>query len=183
MNDPTPPRPDAYAPLTRVLVRYAIVMAVVALLAGISFQESAKRLAFDQAPAGLRIEALLPLGLVHGHVFTAGVLLPLALAGALHLARRAGGGEVGPRTRALFAWLFLPCTALSLGLLLVKGYHVLLAVRGGEADLGVIDAAFLGGHQPLRYLLYGAVHGGMGLGLLILLVGVWRSMNRRARTG
>lgn len=178
MHDPN--RPDPYAPLTRVLVRYAIVMAIVALLAGISFQESAKRLSYEQAPAGLHLEAVLPLGLVHGHVFTAGVLLPLALAGALHLARRAGGGEVGLRVRTLFAWLFLPFTALSLVLLLLKGYHVLLAVRRGETDLGAIDAAFLGGHHAFRYAVYGTVHSLMGLGLVILLVAIWRSLGRGA---
>ena len=172
MHD-TPPLPtDPYAPLTRILVRYAIGMAVVALLVGISFQESAKRLGFDQAPAGLHLEAVLPLGLVHGHVITAGVLLPLALAGALHLARSAGGREVGPRVRRGFAWLFLPFTALSLALLLLKGYHVLLAVRGGETDLAVIDGGYLGGHHALRNGLYAVTHGGMGLGLLVLLVGI-----------
>jgi len=170
---------DPYTPLTRILVRYALVMTVVALLAGISFQESAKRLDPDQVPAGLRLEAVLPLGLVHGHVFTAGVLLPLALAGALHLARRAGGREVGPRARATFAWLFLPFTALSLALLLLKGYHVLLAVRGGETDLATIDASYLGGHHALRYGLYGVVHGGMGLGLAVLVVALWRSLGGR----
>ena len=175
MSAPTP-----YARLTRILLRYAVVMAVVALLAGISFQESTKKLGFDDAPAGLHLEAVLPLGLVHGHVLTAGVLLPIALAGALHLALRAGGRPVGERTLRAFTWLYLPFTAASLALLLAKGYHVLLAVRGGETDFAVIDGAFLGGHHAARYAIYGIVHGGMGLGLVVLLVGLWRSLGRGA---
>jgi len=177
-HPPAASAPDAYAPLTRILLRYAIVMAVVALLAGISFQESAKRLDLERAGAGLHVEAVLPLGLVHGHVFTAGVLVPIALAGALYLARRAGGRTVGPRSLRTFAWLYLPFTALALALLLWKGYHVLLAFRGGETDLATIDASFLGGHHALRYGVYGVAHGGMGLGLVVLLVALWRSLGR-----
>ena len=78
--------PDGYAATMRTLIRYAIVMAFVGLLVGVAFQESAKKLPFSEAGAGLHLEAMLPLALVHGHVFTLGVLFPLALAGALAMA-------------------------------------------------------------------------------------------------
>ncbi len=176
----SPSVPVHYGRFTRIMLRYAIVMAVVGLLAGIAFQESARRLDLAVAGAGLHVEAVLPLGLLHGHVFTAGVLVPIVMAGALHLARGAGGGAVGPRSLRLFAWLYLPFTALTLALLLAKGYHVLLAFRRGQTDLAAIDGAFLGGHHALRYATYGIVHGGMGLGLVVLLVALWRSLNRPA---
>ena len=39
--------PDHYRSATRLVLRYAIVMAIVGLLAGVAFQESAKKLEFD----------------------------------------------------------------------------------------------------------------------------------------
>jgi len=61
-------------------------MVIVGLLVGVSFQESSKKLPFSDAPAGVHLESIIQLALVHGHVFTMGVLLPLAAASlALHL--------------------------------------------------------------------------------------------------
>ncbi len=160
------------------LLRYAIVMAFAGLLTGISFQESARKLPFAAAGAGLHVEAVLNLALVHGHVFTFGVLLPLALAGALLMARRLGCRELGPHALQALTWGFLPGAAATAALQLVKGYHVLLAVRRGATDLAAVDHAFLGGSAVLRFLLYGGAHALLGAGLAVFLVALWRSLPR-----
>jgi len=167
-----------YRGALRALLRYAIVMAVVGLLTGLSFQESAKKLPLASAGAGLHLEATIGLALVHGHVFTVGVLLPLALAGALLMARRAGGREVGGRALAWLVRGYLPAAAVTVALQLVKGYHVLLAVRGGNTDLAAIDHAFLGGNELLRYALFGLSHTVLGVCLTVFLVALWRSLPR-----
>ena len=168
-----------YRGALRTLLRFAIVMAVVGLLTGISFQESARKLPFSAAGAGLHLESVINLALVHGHIFTMGVLMPLALAGALLMARRCGGREVGPRALRWLLWGYLPAAALTSVLQLVKGYHFLLAARHGATDLAQVDAAFLGGQPVIRFVLYGAAHGVLGLCLVVFLVALWRSLPKR----
>lgn len=171
--------PPTYRSAVRILLRYAIIMAFFGLLVGIAFQESAKKLPFSAAPAGIHIEAILQLALVHGHVFTLGVLLPLGLATALVLARRVGGRDLGPRALAFLLRGYLPFAAASLLLQLYKGYHFLLAARAGERDFAVIDEAFLGGSHVVRYAVYAVVHTGMGVTLGAFLVALWRSLGKR----
>ena len=103
--------PASYTKTLKSLIRFAIAMAVFGLLIGVSYQESAHKLTHAAAPDGLRLQATLPLALVHGHVLTMGVLLPMALAGALVLARKAGGSEVGSRMLFVLTRGFLPFAA------------------------------------------------------------------------
>lgn len=170
--------PPNYRAAVRTLLRYAIVMAVIGLLSGVAYQESAKKLPIGTAGAGLHLEATIGLALVHGHVFTVGMLMPLAMSGALLMARRAGGREVSGRALNWLLRGYLPAAAATTALQLVKGYHVLLAVRGGQTDLAAIDHAFLGGQHVLRYALYGVSHTVLGVCLGVFLVALWRSLAR-----
>ncbi len=163
----------------RTLIRYSIVMALLGILIGIAYQESAKKLPYEAMPGGEHLEAVLHLALVHGHVFTLGVLLPLALAAALLLAGKTGGSEVPHWAQKTLTRGYLTFAALSLALQLYKGYHFLLAARGGERDFVVIDEAFMGGSHVLRYVIYATLHTGMGLTLGAFLVALWRSLGRQ----
>lgn len=173
------PLPGHYRRALITLIRFAIVMGFVGLLAGLAFQESARKLTYVKAGAGLHLESIFALALVHGHVFVMGVILPLVLGGALLMGRKAGGREVGPRALAWLVRGYLPFAAATTLLQLVKGYHVLLAVRGGATDLAAVDAAFLGGSHLLRMGLYGFIHTGMGVTLGVFLVALWRSLRLR----
>ena len=172
--------PTNYTKTLKVLIRYSIALAIFGLLIGISFQESAQKLTHEAAPDGLRLQAVLPLALVHGHVFTIGVLLPLALAGALVLGLKSGGSPVSNRMLTLLTWGYLPFAAASIGLQLFKGYFVLLAVRHGQMDMGAIDASFMAGATSLRYVIYAVVHSGMGISLGVFLISLWRSLGKKA---
>jgi hypothetical protein len=178
MNTTSLPAPQNYRDATRTLLRFAIVMAIVGLLSGIAYQESAKKLPFDGLDPGLRIQATIHLALVHGHIFLTSMLLPIALAGMLFLAVKTGGRPLGTRSLRLLTRGFLPFTAATVVFMLVKGYHFLLQVRGGARDLAAVDAAFLGGSTAARYAVYGFVHAGMGITLGIFLVILWRSLKR-----
>ena len=102
-------------------------MAIVGLLIGISYQESAKKLPFSETGGGQHLEAVIHLALVHGHVFTLGGILPLAMAGALVLARKTGGAEVPAWAQRTLTRGYLPFAAASLALQLYKGYHAPVA--------------------------------------------------------
>jgi hypothetical protein len=165
--------PEHYRRALRTLVRFACVLTIVGLLAGVLFQESSKKLADSHA---LHLQATLRLALLHGHVLVSAVLMPLACAGMLLVARRVGGRELGPKPLAWLTRGYLPLLCVSLVLMLVKGYHVLLAVRGGDGDLDAIDERFFFGAALLRHLTYGAAHVGMALALGVFVVAVWRSL-------
>lgn len=173
------PQPHVYAGTLRRLIRFAIVMAVLGLLVGVAYQESAHKLPIAAVPVGVHLPAVLPLALVHGHIITIGFLLPLALAGALVLGLQAGGRPVSPRSLAWLEWGFLPFAAATVALQLFKGYFILLAVRHGQHDLAAVDASFLGGVPALRYGIYAVIHTGMAVTLGVFLVALWRSLGRR----
>lgn len=176
MTSATQDLPLPYRRAVRTLVRYACVMTVVGLLSGVLFQESAKKLSHEDVDAGLHLQATLGLALVHGHVLVSAVLVPLAMAGALLLARRAGGAELGPRALAALTRVYLPLITVTLGLMLWKSYHALLHVRWGETDLAAIERGFFFGATLARHLVYGAAHVGMALGLGTFAVALWRSL-------
>ncbi len=175
--------PPHYSTTVRVLLRYALIMLMVGLLSGVAYRESAKKLPLTPAPDGPQFwDGALHLALVHGHLILIGVLLPVALAGMLHLARAHGGRELGPRSLAWVVYLYLPCATVTGLLMLYKGYHVLLAARHGEADLARIDETFFAGNTALRYAIYGLSHTGMAVGLGIFAWCLWRSLGTRRAT-
>jgi len=170
--------PRHYASTLRTLVRFACAMLLTGLLAGVLFQESSKKLEPGSVGDGLHLQATLRLALLHGHVLVSGALVPLACAGALLVARRCGGRELGPRALAWLTRGYLPFLALTLLLMLFKSYHVLLAVRRGEGDLATIDERFFFGLAPARHAVYGLAHVGMALALGVFAVALWRSLGR-----
>lgn len=179
MDSADAPLPAHYRTGLHILLRFAAAMALFGLLSGVLFQESSKQLARAEAPGGMHLETLLSLALVHGHVLVSATLIPIAMAAALMLARRAGGAEISPRALAWLTRGYLPCVTLAVLLMLYKGYHVLLSVRFGATDLDAVDASFFGGLTPLRHAVYGVVHVGMALGLGVYCVALWRSLGSR----
>ena len=172
--------PDHYRALYRTWLRYAIVMMLFGLLAGLSFEESAKRAPVtDLLPAGKHIEAILPLALVHGHAFLLGAVLPLALVFMLHLGLSLGFRPLSPTMLKTATWLYLPGSALSVALMLYKGYHWVLGVRFGHTDFADWNDAFFGGNHALRAASYGLAHTAMAVGMAILVIAFWRSMSAK----
>ncbi len=169
--------PDHYRRFCRLHLRFALIMIGVALLAGISFQESGKKVLISpEVPAGAHLEFLLTLALVHGHAFLVGVLLPLAFAWMVHLSLLLGGKAVSERSLAWTSALYLPGAVLTILLMLFKGYHRVLGVRHGTHDLAILNDQFMFSNHALRAGTYGLAHGLMGLGLGILVVSLWRNL-------
>ena len=173
--------PEHYRALYRSWLRFAIVMMMIGLLSGLAFEESAKRAPVsDLLPAGKHLEAILPLALLHGHAFLLGAVLPLTLVFMLHLGLTMGFRPLGPKTLKAATWLYLPGSALSIALMLYKGYHWVLGVRFGHTDFVAWNAAFFGGNPALRAATYGIAHTAMAVGMAILAIAFWRSMGKQA---
>jgi len=167
--------PEPYKRFYKTHLRFALVMIVVALLAGICFQESAKKVHITQAvPVGAHLEYILSLALLHGHVFLVGVLVPLACTWMLHLTLVLGLGSVSGRSLGWSTALYLPGAILTVLLMLLKGYHLVLGVRHGALDFNTLNASFL--TPALRGAGYGLAHALMGAGLGVLVVALFRSM-------
>jgi len=173
------PLSDDIRTFHRTLLRFALVMLAVGLLSGISFQESTKKLP-TALEAGLHLATRLDLALVHGHAFVLGVLLPLALSWMTYLGGVLGAPALSGRTLRWTRWLVLPGIAVSVLLMLLKGYHLVLGVRAGSMDPQALHAAFLGGKGLLRILVYAIPHTAMGVGIGLFTVAFWRSLNQRS---
>jgi len=169
--------PDHYRAAVRSLLRFALVMTILGLLSGVLFQESAKKLDLETLSPGLYVAAGRRLALVHGHVLVSAVLLPIAMAAALVLARSVGGRELSSRPLGWLLRGYLPGVSAMLALMLFKAYHLLLSVRGGTHDLARIDEAFSFGAPLVRHVVYGAVHVAMAVGLGVFVVALWRSLS------
>jgi hypothetical protein len=172
------PLPASYQRFFRIQLRYALVMLGIGLLAGICFQESGRKVSLEQFGPGVHLEYLLTLAMVHGHTFLMGVLLPLAMAWMLDLGLRLGGPAVPPAALAWTAGLYLPGAALSVALMLYKGYHFVLGARYSALSFAALDGALYGHHPLLRAALAGLAHAAMGLGVGILAWVLWRSLGR-----
>ncbi len=182
MTDADSPYPPHYTTATRALLRFAMVMLIIGLLSGVAFQESSKKVPLTPAPGGPPYwDTVLRLAVVHGHVFVTGVLMPLALAGMLHLARLHGGRPISRRALTWVVRTYVPFASATVTLMLLKGYHFLLAVRRGATDMIAIDASYLGGNLWLRHGVYGLSHVGMSLGLGIFVWCLWRSLGAGGR--
>ena len=167
--------PEPYKRFYKTYLRFALVMIIVALLAGICFQESAKKVHITQAvPVGAHLEYVLSLALLHGHVFLVGVLLPLACIWMVHLTLVLGIGTVSGRSLGWSTALYLPGAVLTVLLMLLKGYHLVLGVRHGALDFNQLNATFL--TPPLRAASYGLGHALMGVGLGVLVLAMFRSL-------
>lgn len=177
-------QPEHYRRFYLTHLRFALTMVLTALLAGICFQESGRKLAVSTAvPAGAHLAFLLDLALVHGHLFMIGVLLPLAFTWMLHLALELGHPPLSRRALGLATAFYLPGASLTGLLMLVKGYHLLLGARHGMTDFARLDAAFLGASHLLRTGLFGLAHAAMGAGFAILGAGLWRTLGASRASG
>lgn len=176
--------PEPYRRFYLIHLRYALAMLLFGLLAGIAFQESTRKLPITAAiPAGMHLESVLSLALVHGHAILIGVLLPLGAIWALHVGLALGATPLSARSLKWTTRLYIPGSLASVLLMLWKGYHLVLGVRGGTLDLGLLHESFIFGSHGLRAGIYGASHTAMAVGLGVLGVGLWRSLNTVAGEG
>jgi hypothetical protein len=146
---------------------------------GILFQESAKKTPFSESlPPGVHLETVINLALVHGHAFLIGVLIPLAVVWMLYLGQALGYRPVSPKTLRICTNHYLPAAACAILLMLYKGYHYQLGVRGGQMDFAVLDQTYFFGNHILRAATYGIVHTVMAVGLGWLVISFWKTIGK-----
>ncbi len=181
--------PEYYRKINHLYIKFSIVMMIIGLLAGITFQESSKKEPISMMlPAGVHLESIINLALVHGHIFLIGALVPLALTWLLWLSLSMGHKPVAEKSLKVGTAHYLIGAALAVLLMLYKGYYVVLSVRHGLETSQVLDGNFYAnlnegfffGNHILRAATYGIVHTVMSVGLIIIVTGVWKSLKTQA---
>ncbi|MBY0405953.1 MAG: DUF2871 family protein [Cyanobacteria bacterium] len=185
--------PAYYAKFYTRFIRFSLVMMIIALLSGVVYQESSKKAPISELlPAGVHLESIFHLSLLHGHVFLMGVLVPMAVVLILHLGTVLKRKLLSEKQLNWVSALYLPCASIAIFLLLLKGYHYLFSVRGmslmgighdfkgAPLSFEVIEQTFFWGEDGLRKLVYAVVHSVLSLGLGIFVVGMWQNLDKSA---
>ncbi|HEY9745629.1 MAG TPA: hypothetical protein V6C99_05380 [Oculatellaceae cyanobacterium] len=171
--------PEHYRTVFRIYLRFAVIMLFMGLLTGILFQESAKKTPYsDILPAGVRLETVLYLALLHGHAFLIGVVIPLVTTWMLYLGLALGYAPVGRRPLVIGSWLYLPASVVVIALMIYKGYHFQLGVRNNNLDFRALHESLFFGNHALRAAVYGLTHTSMAVGLGTIAVSFWRSIKK-----
>jgi len=164
------------------VARFSIVMMIVGLLAGIVYQESSRKAPFSaMLPPGIHLESIFDLALTHGHIFMIGALIPLAISWLLFMGLQLGANPISEKALKVGSWMYFPGSIGAVGLMIYKGYHFLLGVRGGNTDFVALQASFFGGNHALRAACYGTIHTVMAVGLIVIVVAVWKSFKTASR--
>ena len=176
-----PTLPAHYRKFYISFIKLACFMIIFALVAGILFQESGTRkIHYDgKFTPGVPWESLYHLALLHGHVFLIGVLVPMAMLVMAQFGLIVGGSELSAKSLKLTAALYHSGAGATVLLMLYKGYHYVMAVRGNQMDFAVIDDSFFGAQHVVRAIGSGLSHTAMGAGLSILAVSILKSMPKK----
>jgi hypothetical protein len=134
-----------------------------------------------QLPPGMHWEGIYHLAMVHGHSFLIGVAIPMAVLLMLHLSLMLGGGVAPEGLLKWGTWLYLPGAASAILLMLYKGYHFVMGLRGGQFDFMLMNESLYGGSHLLRMAIYTVSHVAMAFGLGFLAVAVWKALGKSER--
>lgn len=173
--------PDYYGRWAKIYVKFALIMSSIGLLSGFAYQESTKKAPIsDVLPLGAHLEATYHLSLVHGHALLMGAILPLTLLWMLYLGTRMDRPALSKNLLSIGSTLYLAGTAVATLLMLYKGYHLLLGIRGDEFLAGkqtfeTIEHGFFGGNEAARKSVYALSHIALSGGFFTLVVGLWKS--------
>ena len=169
--------PRHYQTTLLFFTRFIIIMLVLALLMGILYAESAKKVPLEGFGVQLSFHANYYLSLLHGHTFMFGVFIPLAAMALLVLPVLALNTQPLSAGRLKWVtWLYWPNALWSLGLLVYKAYATQLMVRGGNLDLVQVDHLLFGANHTLRVIIYALPHTLFAAGLVVLITGIWKSL-------
>jgi hypothetical protein len=169
--------PRHYQTTIMVFIRFVLVMLVVALVMGILYAESAKKVPMAAFGVDVSFHANYFLSLLHGHTFMFGVFIPLAVIALLVIPVVCLHTQ--PLTAGRLKWvtgLYILNAIWSLGLLVYKAYATQLAVRGGNLNMVDVDHLLFGANHTLRVVIYALPHTLFAAGLVILVGGLWRSL-------
>ncbi len=175
------PLSEPYRKAVRILLLNACAAFVAGVFSGLVTTEVRATIPFSKVPPGMNLEATLHLMLVHGHIITLLVLVPVAMAGMLVFARAAGGKEIASKFLPRFAALYLFGAWLSVALLFVRGFQVAYLAKGGETDFDAIAERVLF-NAPVRFAVYLVAHVALTLGILAFVYHVAKSLRTSALT-
>jgi hypothetical protein len=173
----SPALPVHYRAFYFFVARFSILMLILGLLVGIVYQESSRKAPISaMLPPGMHLESVIDLALSHGHIFLIGALIPLGLSWLLYMGLQLGANPISAKSLKVGSWMYFPGAVGAIALMIYKGYHFLLGVRGGNTDFVALQASFFAGNHALRAASYGTIHTVMAIGLLVIVIPIWKSL-------
>jgi hypothetical protein len=141
---------------------YATVMMFLTLTVGVFFREFT-RFVFADLPLETQVSAGYYISQAHGHAFSIGFVIPVALAAMTYMIREALDAPAVKRLRGLFR-VYMAGGTLTVLLLFYKG--VVFAARLGRSPSlawDVIDESLYWGSVMVRSLVYSVAHIAFGV--------------------
>ena len=154
---------------------YATVMMLLTLTVGVFFREFT-RFVFADLSLETQVSAGYYISQAHGHAFSIGFVIPVALAAMTYMLRQALDQPATARLRTLFR-VYMAGGALTILLLFYKG--IVFAARLGQTpslSWDVIDESLYWGSVMIRSLVYSVAHIAFGVTISWYLVILVRKM-------
>jgi hypothetical protein len=151
---------------------YATVMMFLTLTVGVFFREFT-RFVFADLSLETQVSAGYYISQAHGHAFSIGFVIPVALAAMTYMLRKTLDQAVTARLRKLFR-VYMAGGALTILLLFYKG--IVFAAKLGQTpslSWDVIDESLYWGSVMIRSLVYSVAHIAFGVTIgwyLVILV-------------
>jgi hypothetical protein len=161
---------------------YATVMMFLTLTVGVFFREFT-RFAFADLNLETQVSAGYYISQAHGHAFSIGFVIPVALAAMTYMLRNTLDQPATARLRTLFR-VYMAGGALTILLLFYKG--IVFAAKLGQTpslSWDVIDESLYWGSVMIRSLVYSVAHIAFGVTIgwyLVILVKKMRAAWKEA---
>lgn len=169
--------PEAYRNFYTKFLKFSFLMTILALLMGILYQESSKKLPISEMlPAGAHWEASIHLALTHGHLFLIGVLIPIAACTMVLFSQILGARPLSDNVLLWCRRIYVVSASFAMVLMVYKGYHYNIMMRQGNYDFIHVNEMLFGGNHVIRAIAYGLTHTLMVGALYTLVVKIWRRL-------
>lgn len=151
------------------IIRFAIIMLIVALIVGLFYREYSRKFLFKY-PINTQTSVGFHLSLAHGHTVLLGTIIPFFLAFLIFMLKGFDqANEMFMTLKKVFGFYILGSVA-SLFLLYYKGSAIIyLFQKSPELSLKAIDNSLFFGNELLRLLLYSLSHTIFGVSLVYFL--------------
>eukprot|EP01083_Nonionella_stella_P049610 132130_1 len=167
--------PRSYRETIYDLVRHASFGLVFVPISGFVGRELSKMAKLTTIGAGAHIEAVNPMNLLHGHVSTFMIFIPVSICVMLVLAKMVGADDIHPDTLRRARKLYKLGAAMSISLLFARAVQIVVMVRRGTTDFEEIERSLFY-NKFARIMIYLVAHAHLGFGLGIFGVSLIRSL-------
>lgn len=153
------------------IIKFSLLMIVVAIIAGVVFEETTKFLHSGTIEFGTIRDVKFDISLLHGMTIVIGSLIPLALAFVTYFLRETFSEQYTIHGMFKSFNIYRIGAILSLTLFAYKGLAIVYLFKADPSiDLNIINQSLFWGNKTIRVLIYASTHTLMAVGLFWYLL-------------